>query len=77
MGKKMEKIKKILLSFLICGFLGLWVGGNIGRGVPFYFKPFDSRSLHEKLKDVAGETLEKGGHALEKTGQSLQDKMNK
>jgi len=24
-----------------------------------------------------GETLEKGGHALEKTGQSLQDKLNK
>jgi hypothetical protein len=73
----MKQLKAILLSFLIGVLLGLWFGVNIGREVPFYSNPFDTHSLHEKLKDVAGETLEKGGHALEKTGQSLQDKINK
>jgi hypothetical protein len=75
--KQMKQLKAILLSFLVGVLLGLWFGVNIGREVPFYSNPFDSHSLNEKLKGVAGETLEKGGHALEKTGQSLQDKMNK
>jgi hypothetical protein len=45
--------------------------------VPFYSNPFDTAALNQKIKNATGETLEKGGHALEKTGQSLQYKLKK
>jgi hypothetical protein len=54
----------------------MWLGVNIGREVPLYSNPFDTQTLHQKLKNVTGETLEKGGQALEKGGQALQDKLN-
>jgi hypothetical protein len=73
----MKQLKLLLLSLLIGVAIGLWFGVNIGREVPFYSNPFDTHSLNQKIKGVAGETLEKGGHALEKTGQSLQDKADK
>jgi len=73
----MKQLKLLLLSLLIGVAIGLWFGVNIGREVPFYSNPFDTHSINQKIKGVAGETLEKGGHALEKTGQSLQDKINK
>lgn len=73
----MKQLKAVLLSFVIGGALGLWFGVNIGRDVPFYSNPFDTAALNQKLKNATGETLEKGGHALERTGQSLQDKMGK
>jgi hypothetical protein len=73
----MKQLKLLLLSLLIGVAIGLWFGVNIGREVPFYSNPFDTHSLNQKIKGVAGETLEKGGHALEKTGQSLQDKTDK
>lgn len=73
----MKQFKAILLSLLVGVAIGMWFGVNIGREVPFYSNPFDTHSLNEKLKRATGETLEKGGHALEKTGQSLQDKLDK
>lgn len=73
----MKQLKLLLLSLLIGISIGLWFGVNIGREVPFYSNPFDTQSINQKIKGVAGETLEKGGHAIEKTGQSLQDKLNK
>jgi hypothetical protein len=73
----MKHIKAVLLSFAVGAAIGMWLGVNLGREVPWYSNPFDTHSLNQKLKGVAGETLEKGGHALEKTGQSLQDKLNK
>jgi len=73
----MKQLKLLLLSLLIGVAIGLWFGVNIGREVPFYSNPFDTHSINQKIKGVAGETLEKGGHALEKTGQSLQDKIDK
>jgi hypothetical protein len=75
--EQMKQLKSLLLSLLIGVAIGLWFGVNIGREVPFYSNPFDTHSINQKIKGVAGETLEKGGHALEKTGQSLQDKIDK
>jgi hypothetical protein len=73
----MKQLKVILLSLVIGVAIGMWFGVNIGREEPFYSNPFDTYSLNQQLKRATGETLEKGGHALEKTGQSLQDKMGK
>jgi len=73
----MKHFKTVLLSLLVGVALGMWFGVNIGREVPFYSNPFDTAALNEKLKKATGETLEKGGHALEKTGQSMQDKLGK
>ena len=73
----MKQLKPVLLSIFVGLLIGMWLGVNIGREVPWYSNPFDAAALNEKLKRATGETLEKGGHALEKTGQSLQDKSNK
>ena len=73
----MKQLKVILISLAIGVATGMWLGVNIGREVPWYSNPFDTQSLNQKLKNVTGETLEKGGQAIEKTGQSLQDKANK
>jgi len=73
----MKQLKVVLLSLLLGGAIGMWFGVNIGREVPFYSNPFDTAALNQKIKNATGETLEKGGHALERTGQSLQDKLNK
>ena len=73
----MKQLKVVLLSLLLGGAIGMWFGVNIGREVPFYSNPFDTAALNQKLKNATGETLEKGGHALEKTGQSLQEKLKK
>jgi len=75
--EQMKQLKAILLSLLVGVAIGMWFGVNIGREVPFYSNPFDTHSLNQKIKNATGETLEKGGHALEKTGQSLQDKLNR
>jgi hypothetical protein len=75
--KQMKNFKVVLLSVAIGVAIGMWFGVNIGREEPFYSDPFDTSSLNQKIKRATGETLEKGGHALEKTGQSLQDKLNK
>jgi len=73
----MKLIKAVFVSLAIGIAIGLWLGVNIGREVPWYSNPFDTHTLNQKLKSVTGETLEKGGQALEKSGQALQDKLNK
>jgi hypothetical protein len=73
----MKQLKVVLLNLAVGVAIGMWFGVNIGREVPFYSNPFDTAALNQKLKNATGETLEKGGHALEKTGQSLQDKLKK
>jgi len=75
--RQMKHFKIVLLSLLVGVLLGMWFGVNIGREVPFYSNPFDTAALNQKIKNATGETLEKGGHALEKTGQSLQYKLKK
>ena len=73
----MKNFKFVLFGAVIGVAIGLWFGVNIGREMPLMSNPFYKESLNEKLKRVSGETLEKGGRALEKTGQQLQDKMGK
>jgi hypothetical protein len=73
----MRQLKTVLLSLVLGVAIGMWFGVNIGREVPFYSNPFDTHALNKKIKGVAGETLEKCGQAIEKTGQELQDKLKK
>lgn len=73
----MKQLKTILLCLAVGVAIGMWLGVNIGREVPWHSNPFDTDTLNQKLKKATGETLEKGGQALEKTGQALQDKLNK
>ena len=73
----MKNFKFVLFGAVIGVAIGLWFGVNIGREMPLMSNPFYKESLNEKLKRVSGETLEKGGRALEKIGQQLQDKVGK
>ena len=73
----MKQLKVVLLSLAVGVAIGMWFGVNFGREVPLFSNPFDAGSLNRKIKEVSGETLEKGGQALEKTGQALQNKPNK
>ena len=73
----MKQLKVLLFCVAIGVAIGLWLGVNIGREVPWYSNPFDTDSLNQKIKRTTGETLKKGGQALEKTGQALQEKLKK
>lgn len=73
----MKQLKVILLCLVAGIAIGMWLGVNIGREVPWYSNPFDTSALNQKLKKATGETLEKGGQALEKTGQAMQKKLDK
>jgi hypothetical protein len=74
----MKNLKTILIGVIIGLAIGLWLGVNMGREMPLLSNPFSyHESLNEKIKRLSGETLEKGGRALEKTGQELQDKLSK
>jgi hypothetical protein len=69
-----QHIKTILISMIIGILIGMAIGVNIGRGKPIFSNPLEKESLVDRAKDLGNETLEKGGKALEKTGQVLQDK---
>ena len=73
----MKLFKAILLSLVVGVAAGMWLGVNIGREVPLYSNPFNAETLHQKIKRATGETLEKGGQVLEKTGQSLKEELTK
>ena len=73
----MKILKLIVLGAVIGVAIGMWLGVNLGREMPLTSNPFYKESLNEKLKRLGGETLEKSGRALEKTGQELQDKLGK
>lgn len=74
----MKILKLIVVGVVIGVLIGLWLGVNIGREEPLLSNPFAHReTVAEKLKRISGETLEKGGNALEKAGKELQDKLGK
>jgi hypothetical protein len=69
-----KQLKTIFITLVIGTLIGLALGVNIGRGKPLLSNPFAKESLVDRAKQLGSETLEKSGKALEKTGQSLQDK---
>lgn len=74
----MKNLKIVLIGVVIGLAIGLWLGVNMGREMPLLSNPFSyHESINDKLKRLGGETLEKSGKALEKTGQELQDKLSK
>ena len=74
----MKNFKILLFGTVIGLAIGLWLGVNYGREMPLLSNPFaQHESMADKLKRISGETLEKGGHAIEKTGQAMQDKLSK
>lgn len=73
----MKQMKVVLISSAVGLAIGLALGVNIGREKPLLSNPFEKESLAERAKRLSGETLEQGGKALEKAGQSLQDKLKK
>jgi hypothetical protein len=75
--EQMRQLKAVLMSLIFGVAIGMWFGVNIGRDVPWYSNPFDTNALNKQLKKATGETLEKGGQVIEKTGQELQDKLKK
>ena len=70
----MKQLRVVLLSLAVGVAIGMWFGVNIGREVSLFSSPFNTRSLNQQIKNVSGETLEKGGQALEKTGKALRGK---
>ena len=71
----MKQVKVIILSAVVGLVIGLALGVNIGRDKPLLSNPFAKESFADRAKRLSGETLEQGGKALEKAGQSLQDKL--
>jgi hypothetical protein len=70
----MKQLKPVLVGLVIGVLVGMGLGVNIGREKPLLSNPFENESLAERAKRMSSETLEKGGKALEKAGESLQDK---
>ncbi len=73
----MKQSKTIVISLAIGLAIGFGLGFNYGRDKPLLSNPFEHESLADRIKRLSGETLEKGGKVLEKTGESLQDKLKK
>ncbi len=73
----MKQSKTIVISLAIGLALGFGLGFNYGRDKPLLSNPFEYESLADRIKRLSGETLEKGGKVLEKTGESLQDRLKK
>lgn len=71
----MKRLKIVLVSLIVGLAIGFALGTNYGREKPLLSNPFARESLDQKLKRLGGETLEKSGKVIEKTGQSLQKKL--
>ena len=73
----MKTIRVAILWAVIGLLVGLWFGVNIGRGEPLYSNPFEARTVKQKLKRTGEDLLERGGEALEETGQALKKSIKK
>ena len=69
----MKMIKTLLGGIVIGLLLGLWFGVNLGRDRPVLSNPFNESTLQEKLKNTGKTLIEKSGETLEKGGKALQE----
>lgn len=69
----MKMIKTLLGGIVIGLLLGLWFGINLGRDRPVLSNPFSEPTVKEKLKKTGKTLIEKSGETLEKGGKALQE----
>lgn len=68
----MKQIKTLLFGIVLGLLLGLWFGVNVGRDRPILSNPFTEPTVQEKLKQTGKALIEKSGETLEKGGKALQ-----
>jgi hypothetical protein len=68
----MKQIKTLLFGIVLGLLLGLWFGVNVGRDRPLLSNPFTEPTVQEKLKQTGKALIEKSGETLEKGGKALQ-----
>ena len=69
----MKFLKGLLAGIVIGLLLGLWFGVNLGRDKPVLSNPFAEPTVQERLKQTGKTLIEKSGETLEKGGKALQD----
>ena len=69
----MKQIKTLLAGIVLGLLLGLWFGVNLGRDKPLFSNPFAEPTVQERLKQTGKTLIEKSGETLEKGGKALQD----
>ncbi|HEC13054.1 MAG TPA: hypothetical protein ENI80_07350 [Acidiferrobacteraceae bacterium] len=57
-------MKKIVWGLIIGGVFGFLVGLNIGKNKPILSNPFEDKVFSEKIKDTAGDVIEKSREAI-------------
>ncbi len=73
----MKQFRTVAISLVVGLLIGLGLGVNIGRDKPLLSNPCSRETLAEQAKRLGAETLEHGGKAIEKAGESLQDRVKK
>jgi len=68
----MKTLKALSGGIIIGLLLGLWFGVNIGRDRPLFGNPFAEPTVQEKLRQTGKTLIEKSGETLEKGGKALQ-----
>lgn len=68
----MKQIKALIIGIVFGLLLGLWFGVNLGRERPIFSNPFAAPTVKEKLKQTGKTLIEKSGETLEKGGKALQ-----
>ena len=71
----MKLIKQVLFGVILGMILGLWFGVNIGKQQPILSNPFAQQDLQRSLRASGDKLLQKGGDALEKSGQALKQQI--
>lgn len=69
----MKFLKGLLTGIVLGLLLGLWFGINLGRDKPVFSNPFAETTVQERLKQTGKTLIEKSGETLEKGGKALQE----
>lgn len=68
----MKQLRTLIIGIVIGLLLGLWFGVNIGRDQPIFSNPFSEATVKEKIRQTGKTLIEKSGETLEKGGKALQ-----